>query len=256
VVDVIHELRGERDRHALDTHEAPPMSMIILRIILDRRRGGSGDEVTARFVDAPSRPRALLVLGHGAGGNRSTESIVLLQDALAEKGVRSLAFNFPYAEAGRRRPDSMPRLEQAYAAALGHARSLLARGELLLTGGRSMGGRVATHLAAAGSAQDGLVLLGYPLHPAGRPASLRVAHLPSVRAPMLFISGTKDKLAERGLLASAVAGLGDRARLHWIEGADHGLDLPKRARKDRRVVAEEVGQVIVEWMTNQLEEGL
>ena len=165
----------------------------VMSIVVD----DAGRTTTARLT-GPDRgkSRALLVLGHGAGGSRSTESIARLQDALAPLAIRSLAFNFPYAEAGRRRPDPMARLERAYRGAIEHARSLKEDGERLFAGGRSMGGRVATHLAASGEALDGLVLLGYPLHPAGRPEKLRAEHLSRIGCPLLFISGTRDKLAD------------------------------------------------------------
>jgi predicted alpha/beta-hydrolase family hydrolase len=200
-----------------------------------------GGETSGALV-SPRRPRALLVLAHGAGTTRRHESLVLLQDALAARGLASLTFNFPYSEAGRRRPDPMPRLERAYEGALAFARGRRTRP--LLAGGRSMGGRVATHLAARGAALDGLVLLGYPLHPRGEPEKLRTEHLPRVACRTLFISGTKDDLATPRLLEKAVRSMPD-ARLHWIEGADHGLDRRGVSRAER---AAEVARLVDEWI--------
>jgi predicted alpha/beta-hydrolase family hydrolase len=141
----------------------------------------------------------------------------------------------------------MPVLERAYAAALAHARKSLRKGEPLLAGGRSMGGRVATHLAAAGEPLAGLVLLGYPLCGGGDPAKLRAEHLPRIRCPLLFISGTSDELAPRALLEEHVGAL-SRAKLHWIEGADHGLDLPRSAGRDRISVARECASEVSLWL--------
>jgi predicted alpha/beta-hydrolase family hydrolase len=198
---------------------------------------------TSGSLVLPRSARALLVLAHGAGTTRTHESLVLLQDALARRKVATLTFNFPYTEKGRKAPDSMPKLERCYEGALAFARKRRVRP--LLAGGRSMGGRVATHLAARGEAIDGLVLLGYPLHPAGEPGKLRREHLPRIECPCLFVSGTRDKLATRSLLVKAVKSM-KRARLLWLEGADHGLD---RGRKgDRRTTMEEVADAIVEWL--------
>jgi predicted alpha/beta-hydrolase family hydrolase len=202
----------------------------------------AGHETSGALVE-PRGARALFVCAHGAGTNRRYESLVLLQQALAAEKIASLTFNFPYAEAKKKRgPDRMPVLERAYEGALDLARSR--RKTLLLAGGRSMGGRVATHLAARGAKLDGLVLLGYPLHPAGTPDKLRAEHLPRVACPTLFISGTRDKLATRKLLEAAVARM-KRARLVWIEGADHGLDL---RRESRARVAARVARLIAEWL--------
>jgi predicted alpha/beta-hydrolase family hydrolase len=203
---------------------------------------------TSASLREPRAHAAFFVLGHGAGGDRTQESLVLFQDALAARGLASLVFNFPYAERGSGPPDRMPRLELAFGRALAFARARLGKGEPLVAGGRSMGGRVASHLAAAGEPLSGLVLLGYPLHAAGKPEELRVEHLPRIPVPSLFISGTKDALAPRDLLASTVRGLGAKARLHWIEGADHGLDLPARAGRDRASVAAEAADEVLAWL--------
>ena len=205
-----------------------------------------GSETSATLVE-PRGARALVVLAHGAGTTRRHESIVLLQDAFAREKIASLAFNFAYTEAGKRPPDPMPRLERAYRGALTFARGRKRKARLLLAGGRSMGGRVATHLAAQGEPLDGLVLLGYPLHPAGEPRKLRAEHLARVRCRTLFISGTRDRLATPRLLEAAVKRM-PRARLHWLEGADHGLDGRGRSRDD---VAREVARLVREELVRE-----
>jgi predicted alpha/beta-hydrolase family hydrolase len=200
-----------------------------------------GSRTSATLVE-PRGARALLVLAHGAGTTRRHESLVLLQDALAREKIASLAFNFAYTEAGKKAPDPMPRLERAYRGALAFARGRPASRRRLLAGGRSMGGRVATHLAAQGEPLGGLVLLGYPLHPADEPKKLRTEHLPRVACRTLFISGSKDRLATPRLLERAVRSM-PSARLHWLEGADHGLEGRRRTRED---VAREVARLVRE----------
>jgi predicted alpha/beta-hydrolase family hydrolase len=222
--------------------------MALVRFAVDE-----STQVTGSLAGPRGAARATIVLGHGAGGDRTQESLVLLQRELAREDVRTLTFNFPYAERKKKLPDRMPVLEKAFRAAVAHARTLVAPGELLLAGGRSMGGRVASHLAAQGDALDGLVLLGYPLHAAGKPEKLRVEHLPRIACPVLFISGTQDELAPRELLERHVAVLGSRARLHWIEGADHGLDFPKRTGHDRGHLAGECARIVVRWIAEAVD---
>jgi len=143
-------------------------------------------------------------------------------EALAAIGVEVRRFNFPYRERGAKIPDPMSKLRERFAAEADAARSE-ARGRPLILGGRSMGGRVATMLAAEGFACDALLLFAYPLHPAGKPEKLRDAHLPKIRVPVLCFNGTKDALCTRELMERALAGVGANWRQHWIEGADHSL---------------------------------
>ncbi len=219
------------------------VSVKVVRVQVDDAGGAS----SAALV-VPRRTRAMFVLAHGAGTTRTHESLVLLQESLESESIASLAFNFAYSEAGRRRPDPMPRLERAYRGAFAFARARARRRRWpLLAGGRSMGGRVATHLAAQGEAIDGLVLLGYPLHPADEPAKLRRAHLPQVRCPALFLSGTRDRLATPRLLTAAVKAMPD-ARLVWLEKADHGLD---RAGWSRADTAAEVARIIGSFVSER-----
>src|SRR5262245_19601383 len=163
-----------------------------------------------------------------------------LAGALAQQGVATLRYEFPYAASGSRRPDPRPVLDETVAAAAAEARRLA--GELpLLAGGKSMGGRMTSHAAAEGRLEGvrGIVFFGFPLHPAGRPGSERAAHLADVRLPLLFLQGTRDALADLALLRPVCAGLGAAATLHVIEGADHGFHVPKRSgRSDADVIAE------------------
>ena len=170
-----------------------------------------------------------------------------LAGALAECRVATLRYQFPYTEAGSSRPDPRPLLQKTVRAAVAAAAEH-ARGLPLLAGGKSMGGRM-TSLAAAEAplgAVRGLVFVGFPLHPAGRPATERAAHLAEVALPMLFLQGSRDRLAELGLLGPIVAALGPRAELEVVEGADHSFAVPRSAGRSQadvlRGLAEAVGR--------------
>jgi predicted alpha/beta-hydrolase family hydrolase len=191
--------------------------------------------------------RTVLALGHGAGGNRTTSALVRLADSLAESGRRVVLYNFPYTERRRRVPDPPAVLEATVSAVAGHARAALGASTLVL-GGKSMGGRIASQAVAKGLAADGLVFLGYPLHPPGRFDALRDRHLPAVGAPMLFVQGTRDAFARADLLAAVLVGLGERATLHSIEGGDHSLGVPRRAGRAPAQVEAEVAAAITGWL--------
>lgn len=143
-------------------------------------------------------------------------------EALSAAGLEVARFNFPYREKGRRMPDPMPVLRASFEAALARGREELGARKLFI-GGRSMGARVATMLAADGFACDGLILLAYPLHPAGKPDKLRDAHLPRITAPVLCFNGTRDALCRRDLMETALSAVRAPWHMHWIEGADHSL---------------------------------
>ncbi|HEY6552953.1 MAG TPA: alpha/beta fold hydrolase, partial [Vicinamibacteria bacterium] len=157
-----------------------------------------------------------VVLGHGAGGDRETPSLVALALALAASGRRAVLYNFPYTEAGRGRPDQNAVLEAAARAVAEHVRREMGAGRVVL-GGRSMGGRIASQIVAGGTTADGLVFLGYPLHPPGKPETLRDRHLPGIEAPMLFVQGTRDAFARPDLLADLLEKLGPKAWVHRVE---------------------------------------
>lgn len=141
--------------------------------------------------------------------------------ALGARGIEVVRFNFPYRERGSRLPDRMPELKAAFAAVV---EPLRGDGRKLIIGGRSMGGRVATMLAADGFACDGLLLFAYPLHPAGKPEKLRDAHLPLIKVPVLCFNGTRDALCRRDLMEQALQRVTTDWEMRWVEGADHSLD--------------------------------
>jgi hypothetical protein len=162
---------------------------------------------------------------------------------LISEGIATLRFNFPYREAGRRTPGSQAQSESCYRAVVEHVRE---RSLPLYCGGKSYGGRMATHIAAGGVRMDGLVLLSYPLHPPGRPENLRDAHLKDVRAPMLIVQGTKDPFATPQLLHETVAAL-DLTTLVEIDGGDHSLRVKGRLRGD---VLKEIVEAIARFLSS------
>jgi predicted alpha/beta-hydrolase family hydrolase len=175
---------------------------------------------------------ATLVLAHGAGAPQTHPWMVAMARAIAAKGLRVVTFNFLYTEDERRTPDRKDVLEATWRAAIDAVRALGPAALRLFIGGKSMGGRIATQVAAEPGVQvDGLVLLGYPLHPPGKPEQLRTAHLGSVRAPMLFVQGSRDAFGTTQEMTPLVDGLAQGSvrgtRLFVIEGADHSLATPK-----------------------------
>jgi predicted alpha/beta-hydrolase family hydrolase len=191
-------------------------------------------------------PRATLVLGHGAGGDHRARLLVELARRLPERGVAVARFDFPYKAAGKKLPDPMHKLEAAYEAAA-RAASALAPAAPLFIGGKSMGGRVATHLVARGFACAGVVLLGYPLHPAGKKERLRDAHLPSVQVPMLFLSGTRDDLCDLDLLRPVLTRV-TRARLHVLDDGDHSLEVRVASGRSKQAALDEVVEVVAGFL--------
>jgi predicted alpha/beta-hydrolase family hydrolase len=172
-----------------------------------------------------------------------------VEGALAARGHATLRWNFPYKERGKKAPDKMPALIEAYRAAVAAAREQLkGRAPRVVIGGKSMGGRIASMAAAQGLECDGLLFLGYPLHAAKKPETMRDAHLKGIAAPMLFVQGTRDPLCDLALLRLALKRIGRRASLHVVDGGDHSLDLLKSAERSRESVVEEIGSAIDAWL--------
>ncbi len=182
---------------------------------------------TGLFYPAP-QAKATLVLAHGAGGRQTHPWMVQMAMALSSRGIDVVTFDFLYTHAGRRMPDRNDVLEATWRAVAGAVRARReTSGARFFIGGKSMGGRIATQVAAAGVAVDGLVLLGYPLHPPGNPKKLRAAHLAGVSAPMLFVQGSRDAFGTPAELRPFVDGLGRGSSLFEVVGGDHSLALPK-----------------------------
>lgn len=183
---------------------------------------------------ASQETSSLLVLAHGAGADHRHHNMESIAQALAVLGIATLRFNFPFMQAGKRRVDSVDVATAALAMAVEHAEQHLADRHpdaKLLLGGHSFGGRMATHLAATTGLPQvaGLVLCSFPLHTAGKPAVTRAAHLRDITLPMLYLSGTRDALAQADLLTQTLAEL-PQAQLHWLETANHGYTILKRTR--------------------------
>jgi hypothetical protein len=214
-----------------------------LRFPVSDRAGG----VSALLLRPPDAHR-LLVLGHGAGAGMRHAFMEAVAAALAARGIATFRYQFPYAERGDSRPDFQPVLLATVRAAVAAAASA-APGLPLLAGGKSMGGRMTSLAAAAAPLPDvtGLVFFGFPLHPAGDPGTARAEHLPRVTVPMLFLQGTRDKLADLGLLRPVVAGLGARATMRVVDGADHSFAVLKRSGRTHEDVLDELAETTAAW---------
>lgn len=202
-------------------------------------------------VPADFQPGATdtVVIAHGAGSDMDSDFMCHVHEGLAEAGVLGVKFNFPYKQQGRRAPDRAPRLEAAYRAVVEQVRRHAAyRPGRLFIGGKSMGGRIASHLAAAGEPVAGLVFLGYPLHPAGQPERLRAAHLPGIACPMLFVQGSRDRLCDLARLRGALAPVAGQCTLHVIDDGDHSFAVPARARRSREEVWAEINAAVSHWL--------
>ena len=167
--------------------------------------------------------------------------------ALRAAGLDVVRFNFLYREKGGKRPDPMPQLQACIEAVAADVRRRLQPRRLIL-GGRSMGGRAASMLAAGGYDCDGLLLLAYPLHPAGEPTKLRDAHLARITVPVLCFNGTRDALCGRALMEKALARVAKNWTMHWLEGADHSFHVLKSSGRDDAAVLDEVAAATRDWL--------
>jgi uncharacterized protein len=194
---------------------------------------------------------AALVLAHGAGAGQLSSFMVEAARGFATRGVSTATFDFPYITARRKVPDRAPVLEQAWREAIASARAELDALPLFI-GGKSMGGRIATHVAAQKNVGpvNGVVLLGYPLHPPGRAEQRRDAHLPDVAEPMLFVQGEKDAFGGTGELTALLPRL-QRATLHEIPGGDHSFRVPGGKGKQQEAF-EQILDVAAGWMRSRL----
>ena len=209
----------------------------------------SAQSITAIEYPAAASNRAAvsLILGHGAGAGQTSGFIVEFAAALAARGIDIVTFNFLYAEHGRRVPDPNARLEACFRAVIEAVRQR--KSTTLAIGGKSMGGRIASQVAAGGAGElAGLVFLGYPLHPPGKPEQLRAAHLHDVRAPMLFVQGSRDAFGTPSELQPIITRIEPPADLYVVEGGDHSFRVPKRAGMGQQEVYDRVQDRIATWL--------
>jgi predicted alpha/beta-hydrolase family hydrolase len=196
----------------------------------------------------PAAARAYLLLAHGAGAGMRHAFMVAIAEALAARGIATLRFQFPWMQRGERRIDAAPTLHDAVRAAFVVAQQRAATLPLF-AGGKSLGGRMTSQAAALGKLDSahGIVFLGFPLHPAGKPGIERAAHLRDVAQPMLFAQGTRDALAELTLLRPVVAALGARAQLHLEEDADHAFHVRKKSGRDDAAVIASLADAVARF---------
>lgn len=213
---------------------------------MTRSRVSSPAGDVSLIVDGPSDPSQMLVLAHGAGAPMESDFMDFFARALMTDRRAVARFNFAYMEQGRRSPGPPRASEETFAAVLKHLREELAPARLVI-GGKSYGGRMASHLAAQGIEIDGLVFLGYPLHAPGKPENIRDEHLKDVAVPMLFVEGTRDPFCPLATLEKVRKKLG-RSDLIVVEGGDHSFKVPKSSGRSTQEAWAKASGGISEWL--------
>jgi predicted alpha/beta-hydrolase family hydrolase len=208
-----------------------------------------GTAAVSALLIRPEQARACYVFAHGAGAGMTHTFMEQAATGLAARGIASLRYQFPYMEKGSKRPDPPAVAHAAVRAAVAEA-ARACPGLPLIAGGKSFGGRMTSQAQSKAPLTGvvGLVFFGFPLHAAGKPSADRADHLADVKIPMLFLQGSNDKLAELSLLKPVVEGLGVRARLHLVEGADHSFHVPARSGRNDREVMEEILDELAAWV--------
>jgi len=209
-----------------------------------------GDQTTSAIYD-PGQGAVIadtvFVCAHGAGGNKLDGGMQKTAKALVARGVNLVRFNFLYKEKKSSRPDPMPVLQKCYSAVIDRVRSEL-KPTTLIIGGRSMGGRAASMMAAEAFPCDGLLLYAYPLHPAGQPTKLRDAHLPLIKVPVLCFNGTRDPLCTPALMEKALESVTTSWQMEWIDGADHSFHVLKSSGRNDAQVMDEIADKSATWI--------
>jgi len=219
--------------------------------VLQIRLALSDAASVSALLNMPRQPRACLVLAHGAGAGMTHAFMEDVASGLGDRDIATLRYQFPYMEKGGRRPDPPAVAHAAVRAAVAEA-ARRCPDVPLFAGGKSFGGRMTSQAQAKTPLVDvrGLVFFGFPLHPAGKPSHDRADHLDDVHIPMLFVQGTRDKLAELDLLNPVIDRLETAATLHLIEGADHSFHVPARAGRGDRAVMAEILDAVAAWITD------
>lgn len=210
----------------------------------------AGGAATSGLLDVPDSAQACFVFAHGAGAGMKHPFMAAMARGLFDRGIATLRFQFPYMEQGTKRPDP-PKIAQATVRAAVREAAQRLPNLPLFAGGKSYGGRMTTQAQAAEPLTNvrGMVLVGFPLHPAGKPSTERAAHLADVQLPMLFLQGTRDALADLDLMRDTTSKLGPGATLHVIEGGDHSFQVLVRSGRTNDEVREELLDTMAAWMT-------
>ena len=209
---------------------------------------GNAGTISALLI-RPANAHACFVFAHGAGAGMTHAAMEATAQGLAERGVATLRYQFPYMEKGSKRPDPPAVAHAAVRAAVAEA-GRRCSGLRLFAGGRSFGGRMTSQAQASSplAGVEGMAFFGFPLHPAGKPSDDRARHLADVEIPMLFLQGSRDKLAELALLEPVVERLGPRATLFLVGDADHSFHVPARSGRNDREVLNEILDAFAEWV--------
>ncbi len=206
------------------------------------------EETSAIYEPATSSDLGVtFVFAHGAGGNMNDRGVLQTANALRERGIGVVRFNFLYKEKKSSRPDAMPRLKEVFSAVVARTRQEIQPNTLII-GGRSMGGRAGSMLAAEGFQCDGLLLLAYPLHPPGKPDQLRDAHLPAIKVPVLCFNGTRDPFCTPRLMEDVIQRVTTDWEMHWVEGADHSFHVLKSSGRSDAEVLEGIADESAAWV--------
>ena len=208
-----------------------------------------GEEETSATYESPTTTDlgAAFVFAHGAGGNMNDRGVLQTANALRARGIGVVRFNFLYKEKKSSRPDPMPRLKETFGAVVARTRDEVDPSTLII-GGRSMGGRAGSMLAADGLQCDGLLLLAYPLHPPGRPEQLRDAHLPAIKVPVLCFNGTRDPFCTPSLMEEALKRVTTDWQMEWVEGADHSFHVLKSSGRTDGEVLDSIADKVSVWV--------
>jgi predicted alpha/beta-hydrolase family hydrolase len=212
----------------------------------------SESETVAALFDRPEPSRACYVLAHGAGAGMNHAFMAAVSAGLADRGIATLRYQFPFTQRGSKRPDS-PLLARATVRAAVAAASSLMPDTPLFAGGKSFGGRMTSQAQAEAALPQvrGLIFLGFPLHPANKPSPERAAHLAQISCPMLFLQGTRDELADVARMQTVVQRLGQRAALQLFDDADHSFHVHARSGRTDQQVLDAMLDVIVAWLTTR-----
>lgn len=224
---------------------------------MDRRKltiSITEDETVSAILTIPANKKRTystgVITAHGAGNDMNNELLAAFTDGLAQAGYPALRFNFPYKEKGQKAPDSQKKLEDTWTAVCRYfQKNIPVNVNHLIAAGKSMGGRVASQMIAEKKLPvDGLIFLGYPLHPAGNPSKIRDAHLYQIEMPILFFAGTKDSLCDMTTLQTVLNKLSATWKLEIIEGGDHSFHIPKSMGIDESSIYERIVKTTTQWI--------